>query len=95
LTVPHNNDIVAKFSVRKKNEQWRRRKKLLIDEPGNPLIEKMGDIGGKGADLFEDELFRAKDLADCTFDYIEARYGLDFATRAAEWLKTLGFRMKA
>lgn len=36
----------------------------------------------------------AGDLADCTYDGVEASYGSNFATMANDWLKTLGLSMR-
>lgn len=57
-------------------------------------ITEMGELGELGSSLEQDCIIDAGDLAGCTFDYLEAKYGLNFATRAAEWLKTLGLSMR-
>ena len=44
--------------------------------------------------LQEQGIVNAGNLAGCTFYFVEATCGLNFATRAAEWLKTLGLSMR-
>ena len=67
-----------------------------VEEP-DPRKTAIDDM--TGFDQVDDETKRclmldgcvtAGKLADCTYDYVEAKYGPDFATRAKDWLKKLG-----